>query len=180
MPEGRVNSLLFNVIGLLFLFTETKELCEAKAKLEKCSNFQIYPWGGKSDPPFKTTRAQNELFTFQCDQWEPIQNSQLIRIYKEIPVHIYTYRYQRQTPIPDLRCSTQIGCYWHLVVKNGNFTLLLTPSGQEWQFHISTDILWSTMAISLFYWHLVVKNGYFTFILTSSGQEWQFHIYTDI
>ena len=23
-------------------------------------------------------------------------------------------------------------CYWHLVVKNGNFTLLLTSSGQEW------------------------------------------------
>ena len=28
----------------------------------------------------------------------------------------------------------------HLVVKNGNFTLLLTSSGQEWQFHIPTDI----------------------------------------
>ena len=28
----------------------------------------------------------------------------------------------------------------HLVVKNGNFTLLLTYSGQEWQFHIATDI----------------------------------------
>ena len=31
-------------------------------------------------------------------------------------------------------------CYWYLVVKNGNFTLLLTSSGQEWQFHIATDI----------------------------------------
>ena len=31
-------------------------------------------------------------------------------------------------------------CYWHLVTKNGNFTLLLTSSGQEWQFHIATDI----------------------------------------
>ena len=30
----------------------------------------------------------------------------------------------------------------HLVVKNGNFTLLLTSSGQEWQFplDIATDI----------------------------------------
>ena len=27
-----------------------------------------------------------------------------------------------------------------LVVKNGNFTLPLTSSGQEWQFHIATDI----------------------------------------
>ena len=24
-------------------------------------------------------------------------------------------------------------CYWHLLVKNGNFSLLLTSSGQEWQ-----------------------------------------------
>ena len=62
------------------------------------------------DPPFKTARAQSELFDVQCDQWEPIGNSQLI------------------------------GCYWHLVVKNGNFTFLLTSSGPEWQFHISTDI----------------------------------------
>ena len=28
----------------------------------------------------------------------------------------------------------------YLVVRNGNFTLLLTSSGQEWQFHIATDI----------------------------------------
>ena len=35
------------------------------------------------DPPFKTARGQSELFTFQCDQWEPIQNSQLIGKYKE-------------------------------------------------------------------------------------------------
>ena len=49
-------------------------------------------------------------------------------------------------------------CYWHLVVKNGNFTLLLTYSGQEWQFH-----LWWRKTISHCYWHLVVKNGNFTF-----------------
>ena len=35
------------------------------------------------DPPFKTARAQSELFAVQCDQWEPIQNSQLIGKYKE-------------------------------------------------------------------------------------------------
>ena len=63
-------------------------------------------------------------------------------------------------------------CYWHLLVKNGNFTLWLTFSGQEWQFHIATDIYWSGMALSHCYWHLVVKNGNFT-LLTSSGQEWQ-------
>ena len=71
-------------------------------------------------------------------------------------------------------------CFWHLVVKNGNFTFLLTSIGQEWQFHIPTDIHWSRMAISHCYWHLVVRNCYFTFLLTSIGQEWQFHIPTDI
>ena len=43
----------------------------------------------------------------------------------------------------------------------------LTSSGQEWQFHISTDIS-------------VVRNGNFTLLLTSNGQEWQFHIGTHI
>ena len=52
------------------------------------------------------------------------------------------------------------------VVKNGNFTLLLTSTGQEWQFHIAADvqlvgqelqfhiandIYWSRMAISYYY-----------------------------
>ena len=69
-----------------------------------------------------------------------------------------------------------------LVVKNGNFTILMTPtSGQEWQFNdIATDIYWSRMAISHYYWHLIVKNANFTLLLTSSSQEWQFHIATDI
>ena len=98
-------------------------------------------------------------------------------------------------------------CYWYLVVKYGNFTLLLISFSQEWpfhiatdtlwsrmtishtywyvvsqerQFHIATDILWSRMAISHCYWHLVVKNDNFTYLLTSSGQEWKFHIATNI
>ena len=50
---------------------------------------------------------------------------------------------------------------------NSNFTLLLTSSVQEWQFHIATDVYWSRMVIS-------------TLLLTSSGEEWQFHIATDI
>ena len=52
-------------------------------------------------------------------------------------------------------------------MKNGNFTLLLTSSGQEWQILIGTAIHWSRMSISQFYSHL-------------AGQEWQFHIATDI
>ena len=83
--------------------------------------------------------------------------------------------------------------YWHVVANNGNFILLLTSSGPDWQFHISTDIWWSRMAISHLYWHLVVQKGNFKFLQTSSGQEWQlslqltsrgqgwqFHIYTCI
>ena len=30
--------------------------------------------------------------------------------------------------------------YWHVVVKNGKMKFLLTSGGQEWQFHIATDI----------------------------------------
>ena len=43
--------------------------------------------------------------------------------------------------------------YWHVVVNIANFTLILTSSAHEWQFHIATE---------------------------SSGEEWQFHIPTDI
>ena len=70
--------------------------------------------------------------------------------------------------------------YRHLVVKNGNFILLLTCSGQEWQFHMTTDISRSRMAISYVYWHLVAKNGNCTCLQTFSGQEWQFSIATDM
>ena len=43
--------------------------------------------------------------------------------------------------------------------ENGNFILLLTCSGQVWQFHMTSDISWSKMAISCVYWHLVPRNG---------------------
>ena len=52
-------------------------------------------------------------------------------------------------------------CYTHLVVKNGNFILLLASSGQEL---------------------LLTSSGQewqFQFLLTSRGQEWLFHIATD-
>ena len=60
-------NLLF--IGLSFLFIETKELCEATAKLETSSNFQIYP--GKSEDlphPAKTGSTLTELYTLQSGQ----------------------------------------------------------------------------------------------------------------
>ena len=41
----------------------------------------------------------------------------------------------------------------NVVIRNGNYTLLLTSGGQD---------------------------GNFTLLLTSRGQEWQFHILTDI
>ena len=70
--------------------------------------------------------------------------------------------------------------WWTPHMLNGNFTLLLTSSGQEWQFHIATDIHWSGMGISHWYWHLVVRNGNFTLLLTWSGQQWRFYIPTDM
>ena len=53
-------------------------------------------------------------------------------------------------------------CYWYPLVQNGNFTLLLTASGQEWQFHTTTYILWSRLANSHCYLNLVVKFGRWT------------------
>ena len=86
-------------------------------------------------------------------------------------------------------------CYWHIVVKNGNFTLLLT-SNDEWisVSHCYWHLMMPRMAVSHCYWHLVdqewqfhiatdmlvVKNSNFTLLLTSSGQEWQLHIATDV
>ena len=40
------------------------------------------------------------------------------------------FKFDRSTPRSASRSTPQ----------NGNFTLLLTSSGQEWQFHIATDI----------------------------------------
>ena len=62
------------------------------------------------------------------------------------------------------------------MVKNGNFTLLLTSTVGWWDpqcsmaeiFTLLLTFLWSRMAISHCYWHLVVKNGNFTLLLTSS------------
>ena len=39
-------------------------------------------------PPCKTAREKSKLFAYIYCQWEPIQNGQLIRKYKEILVHI--------------------------------------------------------------------------------------------
>ena len=37
------------------------------------------------------------------------------------------------------------------MVKHDNFELLLTSIGQEYKFHIATDIYWSRMTISNYY-----------------------------
>ena len=41
--------------------------------------------------------------------------------------------------------------YRYLVVRKWQFMLLLTCSGQEWQFHMTSDIAWSKMAITYVY-----------------------------
>ena len=37
-----------------------------------------------TNPPIETARALNDLYTFECGQWVPIWNSQIIGRYKEI------------------------------------------------------------------------------------------------
>ena len=79
-------------------------------------------------------------------------------------------------------------CYWYLVVKNGKFTLLLTSTGQEWQFHIaliSSGEEWQLHTATDIY---MVKNDNCTLLMTPScywhcydtySQEWQFHTAID-
>ena len=74
--------------------------------------------------------------------------------------------------------------YWHLhiatVVKNGNFTLLLTSSGQEWQFQ-----LWTRLAIGRSASRSTPPNVsldiyygmYLTAILHSSRKMWEIYFY---
>ena len=45
------------------------------------------------------------------------------------------------------------------MVRNSNFKFILSSSGEEWQFHIVTDIYWQELQF-----HIA--------ILTSSGEEW--------
>ena len=56
------------LIGLSFLFIEMKELCEARENLKQAQIFRFTQVKLMMDPPFKTARAQSELFTVQCDQ----------------------------------------------------------------------------------------------------------------
>ena len=66
-------------------------------------------------------------------------------------------------------------CYWHLQVKNGNFSLVLMSSHLEWHFHIAADnVEVKNDNFTFLLTCLLVKNGNFTFQLTSSGLEWQF------
>ena len=44
--------------------------------------------------------------------------------------------------------------HWHVVVKNGNFTLLLTCSGQEWHFCHEIDRKTFIFWVNLGMWHL--------------------------
>ena len=78
------------------------------------------------DPPVETARAQSELFTVQCCQWEPKADDPPILTH-EVTNTEFEMKY------PDRLLLT-------LVVKNGNVTFLLIPSCQGWQFHIATDI----------------------------------------
>ena len=67
-------------------------------------------------------------------------------------------------------------CYWHLVVKNGNFTLLVTSSGQEWQFHMANGPpKWIKIRWLEYCYTKLGRQTYFgkwtQLVLTSSDQD---------
>ena len=81
-------------------------------------NLMIYP-------PGKSDRDQSDLFTVQCCHWHSKPDippgsleQQISLITTSTTMHIYIYRRQ-------------------IVVKNGNFTFLLTSTGQQWQFYVA-------------------------------------------
>ena len=78
---------------------------------------------------------QFDLFTVQCCHWDSKADITPRRVFSSLFNCKYIYR--RQIVVRKMAISH---FQWHLVVNNGNFTFLLTSSGQEWQFYISTDI----------------------------------------
>ena len=79
LPVHWVNSSLFNIANESPF--ETVNLQENIWKYQ-CIE-KTYRYQRQMNPPFKTVREQSELLAFQCDQWQPIRNSQLIGKYKE-------------------------------------------------------------------------------------------------
>ena len=98
---------------------------------------------GRSTPQYWHLVVKNSKFTFLL--WEFILTYQLADLplwywylmvkmssnLADLPLDLLA----DQTPHTDNSWSRMAisHCYWHQVVKNGNFTLLLTSSGQEWQ-----------------------------------------------
>ena len=97
----------FHLFIRFFVCNMKRPSVKQSVKQQVSSNFQIYPWGvNLTDPQFETARAQSELFTVQCHQWEPIRNGQLIRKYKEIPVHIENIEIPKSDRPPFWNCQT--------------------------------------------------------------------------
>ena len=67
-------------------------------------------------------------------------------------------------------------CYWHLLVKNGNFTLLQSSDQEHYHWHLVVKNGLFTLLLRSCGQELLLNNGNFTMLLTSSVQEWQFHI----
>ena len=72
-------------------------------------------------------------------------------------------------------------CHWHVVVKNGNFTLLLTSSGQEWHFCHEIDRKTFIFWVNLGMWPLksIVSEkwsllwGFSTHLWGFWGDRWE-------
>ena len=71
-PVSNFHDSFTDLLGPLFLFIETKELCEARAKLEMSSNFQIYP-GGKSHPHLKLPEDRVNTSLFNVTNESPFE-----------------------------------------------------------------------------------------------------------
>ena len=78
------------------------------------------------DPPYKSKDALNTIAQNLTD--EPMLADGTPNVAEQRCLH----------PATDISWSRMAisHCYWYLVVKNGNFTLLLTSSDQIWQMNL--------------------------------------------
>ena len=168
--------------------------CHQREPIQNSQLIRLYKEGNiPLSPHSKTARALRQLFTVQCHQWEPIQNSHLIRIYKEgniPPPPIWNCQRTEWTlccSMWSMRAHSKqstnrkisgkvsfIQVPWlHLTDSRVTSSLFNVVHDSQRQMDPPSDI-WQTRE-----WPLhcsMVKNGNFTCLLTFRSQEWQFHM----
>ena len=127
--------------------------CQLWPRWDVSSNFQMqYPnqlstppsfkWSSHWDPNFQVKCSDSDIPPHLSDwpRWDVSSNFHW-QFRDNCQIYPASFKWSSHSNF-QMKCSDSDihSLYWHLIVKHGNFTLLLTCSGQEWQFHIATDM----------------------------------------